>query len=93
MTNEMCYRTLRVNPRYRSYIVERDEVVVLYHSKRPLILPGREVVSLFRLLDGSRSTVDLVYELQDVLPPEVSIPYLRQLIQQDIIEIGDEPDR
>ncbi len=42
MTNEIYYQKLRINPRYRPYVIERDEVVVLYDNKRPLILEGRE---------------------------------------------------
>ena len=91
MTNEMYHQKLRIHPRYRPYVIERDQVVVLYDNERPLILKGREAMSLVRcLLAGSCSAVDLVFELQAAFTPQAIVACLTRFLQQDILVYDDE---
>ncbi len=50
MECQVLFNQLRVVPEYTVHIVSQDEVVVLYNSRRPLLLQGREHVLLFQIL-------------------------------------------
>lgn len=79
---------LLVSPEYKPHLVPRDNVVVLYNRRRPLLLQGRAHVSLFQLVEQEPSRRDLPEsptQLQQLALLAV------QLIAQKILVIASEP--
>ena len=81
-------RQLRVSPEYNPHLVPRDNVVVLYNRRRPLLLQGQDTVALFQLVAQAPP--------RRVLP--ASSPHLQQLvllavqlIEQKILVIASAP--
>lgn len=79
---------LRVSPEYSTYIVPRDNVVVLYNRRRPLLLQGQDNITLFQLIEQN-------LPVQDLPKPPARLQHLVllaiQLIEQKVLILTTEP--
>ncbi len=86
MEYQDLFNQLSVVPDYTIHIVPRDEVVVLYNSRRPLLLQGQDHVLLFQMLQNQ---LDL-----QTLPETDTLRKLAvravQLIEQKVLTIASE---
>ncbi len=78
---------LKVAPHYAVHIVVKDNVVVLYNQKRPLILQGQDKVRLFQIMSSLPDQQISAEDLGSL--PEDLVLLIAQLLQQNILECLD----
>ncbi|MFK7848819.1 MAG: hypothetical protein AB8G77_26265 [Rhodothermales bacterium] len=87
MNHFELFSKLRIPSHYTAHIIEKDEVVVLYNKKRPLLLRGIDKVKLFTILDKIQQLT--LEEGQTCTIQHDLLPLVALLLKQQILEYVD----
>ncbi len=87
MTYATLFSRLKVADQYSMYIIEHDQVVVLYNTKRSLLLKGSNNVRLFSNLVDTARLSKIEATQQDYFKDLA--PLVALLLKQNILEYVD----